>query len=561
MNADDAPSSSNPALASLPASSEEPPGRKDQAPPPEHILLLEALGRDNPPLEPPRTRRVFVNRNLTLEKIEVIGFDMDYTLALYNQPRLEALSVECTLKKMVESRGYPQALLGLDYNPQFAIRGLVVDCERGNLLKMDRYGYVGRAYHGTRALPRKERQQLYRELPGRPGRPRWAYIDTLFALPEAVLYARAIDYFDSEPDFQQLAPKARAGRYSRLWNDIRECIDEAHRDESIKRIIKADMQSFIERDPELPLTLHRFRSAGKRLFLLTNSGYDYTTAVMSFLLDQQLPDYPSWRSYFDVIVVDAKKPKFFAEQPPLIELDEGGLPRPLSEFAQVSSERPPTVLYQGGNVGAVDKLLGLRGDRVLYVGDHIYGDMYRAKRASVWRTAMIIQELEQELLHHSRVEEPLQQLEVLERRRNRIDAEQRYQQLLQQQLGRLSLPGPTAPDPEVPTNPAALPIRPGSAAAATLEAAASELARRLGELHEASRLTDEEIERLELDIEHVFNPFWGPLFKAGNENSRLGEQVEDYACLYTSRVSNFLSYSPFYYFRSPREHLPHERVY
>jgi hypothetical protein len=200
--------------------------------------------------------------------------------------------------------------------------------------------------------------------------------------------------------------------------------------------------------------------------------------------------------------------------------------------------------YQGGNVRALDELLGLRGDRVLYVGDHIYGDMYRAKRASVWRTAMIIQEMEQELVHHGRVEEALQQLEVLERRRNRVDAEQRYQQLLLQKLMQLGTTGSTL-----------------QAAATTLQAAAGELRRRREELYAASRATDEEIERLELDIEHVFNPFWGPLFKAGNENSRLGEQVEDYACLYTSRVSNFLSYSPFHYFRSPREHLPHERVY
>ena len=66
---------------------------------------------------------------------------------------------------------------------------------------------------------------------------------------------------------------------------------------------------------------------------------------------------------------------------------------------------------------------------------------------------------------------------------------------------------------------------------------------------------------MERDIEHTFNPFWGPLFKEGSENSRFGEQVEDYACLYTSRVSNFLAYSPFQLFRSPRDHLPHERVY
>jgi HAD superfamily 5'-nucleotidase-like hydrolase len=516
---------------------------EDAAPLPEHLLLLEELGRATPPLEPTRTRRVFVNRNLTLDKIDVIGFDMDYTLALYHQPRIETLSIECTLKKMIEQRGYPAALQALEYDPRFAIRGLVVDHEQGNLLKLDRYGYVGRAYHGTRSLPREERQRLYRDPHARLRKPRWAYIDTLFALPEVVLYARAVDYFDADATFNALTPAARSARYARLWTDIRECIDEAHRDESIKRIIKADMPGFIERDPELPSTLHRFRSAGKRLFLLTNSGFDYTRAVMSYLLDRQLPDYPYWWNYFDVVVVDAKKPVFFTEPLPLIELTPDGAPvAPTKSGGRARSgrSRPNHCrFYQGGNVRALDELLGLRGDRVLYVGDHIYGDMYRAKRASVWRTAMIIQEMEQELLHHGRVEESLQQIEVLERRRNRVDAELRYQQLLLQKLAQLASGTPPA----------------------TVQAAAGELRRRRDELYAASRATDEEIERLELDIEHVFNPFWGPLFKAGNENSRLGEQVEDYACVYTSRVSNFLSYSPFHYFRSPREHLPHERVY
>jgi hypothetical protein len=41
--------------------------------------------------------------------------------------------------------------------------------------------------------------------------------------------------------------------------------------------------------------------------------------------------------------------------------------------------------------------------------------------------------------------------------------------------------------------------------------------------------------------------------------SLFGKQVEDYACVYTSRVSNFLYYSPVQYFRSPRYLMPHER--
>ena len=36
--------------------------------------------------------------------------------------------------------------------------------------------------------------------------------------------------------------------------------------------------------------------------------------------------------------------------------------------------------------------------------------------------------------------------------------------------------------------------------------------------------------------------------------------MEQYACLYTSRVSNFLHYSPMQYFRSPRDLMPHERA-
>ena len=63
---------------------------------------------------------------------------------------------------------------------------------------------------------------------------------------------------------------------------------------------------------------------------------------------------------------------------------------------------------------------------------------------------------------------------------------------------------------------------------------------------------------LERDVELGFNPFWGLMFKEGNENSRFGSQVEQYACLYTSRVSNFLYLSPMQYLRAQRDRMPHE---
>src|SRR5688572_4500359 len=93
-------------------------------------------------LEAPFARRIFTNRDLAFDQIPVIGFDMDYTLALYRQDELEALSIRCTLDKLL-TRGYPVALRDIKSDPAFAIRGLVVDKKFGNIIKMDRHGYVG----------------------------------------------------------------------------------------------------------------------------------------------------------------------------------------------------------------------------------------------------------------------------------------------------------------------------------------------------------------------------------------------------------------------------------
>ena len=41
-----------------------------------------------------------------------------------------------------------------------------------------------------------------------------------------------------------------------------------------------------------------------------------------------------------------------------------------------------------------------------------------------------------------------------------------------------------------------------------------------------------------------FHHVWGQLLKTGYQNSRFAHQVERFACLYTSHVSNMCFYSP-----------------
>src|SRR5690606_5161507 len=132
----------------------------------------------------------------------------------------------------------------------------------------------------------------------------------------------------------------------------------------------------------------------KKLFLMTNSDWTYTDALMRFLLDGQLAEYPSWRNYFDILVVSAHKPAFFSERTPFEELDVSGPePRVVGEATRLERGR----VYRGGNRAAFEEGTDLRGDMVLYVGDHIYGDILRSKKTSLWRTCMIVQELEDEL--------------------------------------------------------------------------------------------------------------------------------------------------------------------
>ena len=85
---------------------------------------------------------IFVNRNLRMDNIKVIGFDMDYTLARYHRRSIEELAYRLTIEKLL-ALGYPASIADLSYDPDFVIRGLTVDKKLGNIVKLDRHNHVG----------------------------------------------------------------------------------------------------------------------------------------------------------------------------------------------------------------------------------------------------------------------------------------------------------------------------------------------------------------------------------------------------------------------------------
>jgi 5'-nucleotidase len=469
---------------------------------------------------PPAGRRVYCNRNMRLDQIKAVGFDMDYTLAIYRQSEMDRQSIEATVRKLVE-RGYPDELLSMKYRTDFPIRGLLIDRKLGNVLKMDRYRYVKRAYHGFRKLTREERRSAYHTRRLRPGTGRYHWVDTLYSLSEVAVYAAVVDHMEAHGGSLD---------YGKLFTDIRECADLSHQDGSILDSVLGDLPRYVERDPELGILFHKLRSAGKRLFLLTNSGPEYSDAMMSYLLDDSLTEYPSWRNYFDYVVTAAKKPAFFVGKAQFVDLESG------AETHEAERGR----LYTGGNFADFQRSLGYTGDEVLYVGDHIYGDVLRAKKESTWRTAMIIQEMDGELRVHREHTVSFERSVSLEQTREAV------QDQLREQQARLKRVERKLTDPAL------------GGEKASWEAKRVLHRRSIDRLR--SQLKELDAERLELDdaLDQAFHPFWGSVFKAGSEVSSFGNQVEQYACIYTSRASNLAQYSPMHYFRSPRHRMPHE---
>jgi 5'-nucleotidase len=94
-------------------------------------------------------QKIHVNRSLNMASIHSVGFDMDHTLVLYNRENFESLAFHETVKKFI-ANGYPEELGKLRFDPNFVIRGLLVDRQRGNLLKVDAHKYVKIGFHGHR---------------------------------------------------------------------------------------------------------------------------------------------------------------------------------------------------------------------------------------------------------------------------------------------------------------------------------------------------------------------------------------------------------------------------
>ncbi|MEL7060215.1 MAG: HAD-IG family 5'-nucleotidase [Acidobacteriota bacterium] len=486
-------------------------------------LLGSVLSEPNP--EP--AQQVFVNRTLRMEKIACIGFDLDWTLAHYDQDSMSQTAFEMTLDRLVEQFSYPRAILESEFRADFCRRGSILDTAEGAVLKMNRHRYVGRAYYGRRFLDAAERAELYRREPINPASNRFYFVDTLFELPEVNIFSEVVHLAEQHPE------KLRLESYARLFQDTRQAIDSIHADGTLKQRILGDLDRYLPRDERLLMALERLALNGRRLILITNSEWFYTDGLCRQLFENWSHGMRSWREIFDLVVVSAGKPGFFRKNRPFVALDAAGRP---TEEVEVPSWGG---VYSGGSRAGLMQLLDIPGEQMLYIGDHIYGDVVSSKLSSTWRTALIVSELEEEMKIRQRRQSQLRHMGVLRAELTdlglRLDARRDVLELAR----RLATSGAeTSGSTDVPELP--------------------DVERQLEQMGREHKAMREHAARLQSRFSQAINPYWGSLFKQGANKSLFGSQVDDFACIYTSAVRNLAHYGSAHYYRVTADPMRHE---
>src|SRR5215218_2779556 len=243
------------------------------------------------PSAPPPERGLYCNRTLNMRAIKAIGYDMDYTLIHYRVEAWEQRAYEYMREQLV-SRGWPVG--HLQFDPGLAMRGLIIDTLKGNLLKANRFGFVKRALHGTRPMEFAEQRTEYARTLIDLAERRWVFLNTLFSLSEGCLYAQLVELLDAGK-----LPGSPMG-YADLYEHVRRSLDATHMAGALKAEIVADPDRYVLLDPEVPLALLDQKHAGKKLLLITNSEWAYTAPMMRYSFDRFLPQGMTWRELFDV---------------------------------------------------------------------------------------------------------------------------------------------------------------------------------------------------------------------------------------------------------------------
>jgi len=345
-----------------------------------------------------------------LTDYDCIGFDLDNTLLRYHVTNLVHMEYEELANYLVNQRGYSAAHLLrplTDDDLDFMQKGLLLDFDRGNVLRVSPDGVIRRATHGSRLLSVDRIKEIYPDQ-------RWDITDVYckdilsawngpaskkirglmdyFDMPASIVFARLIDMLDEEHG-------SPLNSYN-VWPDILDGLYHLFSKEQFQNF-ELGFFAHLKKDPEKYLrkcsaeTIAWLRKLKERstTFLLTGSNADFVNFAASYALGD------NWRSLFDIVICFARKPGFFIGARPFLDVVDYNETNVKSQHLELGG------IYSQGNWNDLSKFLSgvtkKANQRCLYVGDNLIQDIYAPNTYVHCDVLAVIEEqMSEGMLHH-----------------------------------------------------------------------------------------------------------------------------------------------------------------
>ncbi|XP_018648838.1 putative 5'-nucleotidase domain-containing proteinical protein [Schistosoma mansoni] len=333
----------------------------------EHITTLDQV---NP-------RDVFVNNEVKLNKIQVYGFDYDYTLAHYTSDLDEFIFNE-SRNWLVEQMKFVCAAWEEDFNTEhhtnihlkqleLELAKLWIELEK--LITLEKYWAFLR-----------ESLKVFEQTTILSSLAMMIQLMDFFRLPEINLLCSIIDFFDRHGiDYKPVY----------VYQDVSTAVARVHKSGLLGQTVMSDPERYIAKAPQLSTFLHRLVENNKKLFVISNSSAAYIDKGLKFLVGND------WQELFDVIISRANKPSFFKS--PLGQFRRTDISGTFKDWEAVQTFKRGQI-YEGGCLEEMIKLTGWSSASILYFGDHVYADLADVASTYGWMTGAVIPELESELI-------------------------------------------------------------------------------------------------------------------------------------------------------------------
>lgn len=281
-----------------------------------------------------------------LDSYNIIGFDVDHTLEVYNMIKFPRLLYSCFSQYLVEYEYYPVNLnifdkeiesqnmkhellnfLTVNNFEQYACNEILLDFQYGNALKIAEDLSILKAFHGMKELTREDIFKTYDK--GKfPANKRFnyhrTYTEDYFYIRGYVnlhicsLFIFCVELFD----LNFLPDKIS---YKNIFLDIYEGLNFSYKknensSESVGLLgyYNPDLQSNIKdylneavnsnEKIRVKKTLENLKAKGKKLFFATNSAYEYCDMILRNSLGED------YKNLFEFCFYNAEKPRFFRKQ-------------------------------------------------------------------------------------------------------------------------------------------------------------------------------------------------------------------------------------------------------